>query len=179
MSRKPAYQASIRWLQGVKLLISQTNGAKAILVHPDYLNDILKGLYLGALASFQVSRGQLQGLCRQSSVARLRKIFSIKESFRMAHIRPLMGTKNVLTEILFLRNKSRWERWFPGTDQNKTKSILHQSLVRHALAHLPYLDVLVESETCFGMCSPWVKSNLSFISWCMSFFFFFCQDNIM
>lgn len=72
------------------------------------------------------------------------------ESCRIACNRLLRGIENVLTEILFLRNNERSAFLVPI----KTKSILHQSLVRHSLAHLPYLDVLVESETCFDMCSP-------------------------
>lgn len=45
----------------------------------------------------------------------------VRSLFRMALIRPPAGIENVLTEILFLRNKSLWKRWFPGTAIDRTK----------------------------------------------------------
>lgn len=99
----------------------------------------------------------------------------IKESFRMAFIRLQAGVENILLEIPFLRSKSWWKGNFLVLIKTKPNPLLHQSLVRHSLAHLPYLDVLVESETCFDMCFPWVKSNLSFDFMMHVFFFSFVR----
>lgn len=98
--------------------------------------------------------------------------YLIKEAFRMVSVRTPAWIENVFTKILFLRNKSWWQRWFPSTDKKKTKSILYiKALWDIHFAPLPYLDVLVESETCFDMCSPWVKSDLSFYFMMHVFFF--------
>lgn len=102
--------------------------------------------------------------------------YLIKEAFRMVSVRTPAWIENVFTKILFLRNKSWWQRWFPSTDKKKTKSILYiKALWDIHFAPLPYLDVLVESETCFDMCSPWVKSDLSFYFMMHVFFFSFVR----
>lgn len=96
--------------------------------------------------------------------------FSRKESSGWHVIRPLAGSKNILTEILFLRSKSWW-KWFPGSVQNQTKPTLQQSLARHSFAYLPYLDVLVQSEPCLVCVFHELSLICLFISWCIFFSF--------